>query len=419
LNRTIDTNYYFEKILENQAKEIKEKKYSRNKVDVIIPIYNSYEYVVRCVNSVLKNSNNCRIILADDASTDKKIGIFLDQLHSTKNKNIDLIILRNQKNLGYIKTINHAYDYVKNHFVSLNSDTEVTQGWLDRLFSPIFENENQIASVTPFSNSSTSTSFPHSAQNNPLFKGLDHTIIDKYFMQFGLPDCLEIAVGNGFCLGINKKVSDEIGFFDEIYGKGYYEEGDWGMRAFKKGYKNVLAPNLFVFHHSGTTFEKEETRFLVKKNRKIVKQRFPDYKKITRGFILEDKLGPLRDLYCIIIDIFTSNEKKLTLVLDPRISSEFENFSSQISKEFKNNSNMMFIKYNSQDENLSLNYHGFVTRALMLHNTNPDNILQKIVSFFPFDQILINQGNDKIHQFNKVRKDELKNFFKINLLEVE
>jgi len=149
LNRTINTNYYFEKILENQAKEIKENKYSRNKVDVVIPIYNSYEYVVKCVNSVLKNSNNCRIILADDASTDKNIGAFLDHLPSTKNKNIDLIVLRNQKNLGYIKTLNNACDYVKNHFVSLNSDTEVTQGWLDRLFFPIFQNENQIASGIP------------------------------------------------------------------------------------------------------------------------------------------------------------------------------------------------------------------------------------------------------------------------------
>ena len=97
-------------------------------------------------------------------------------------------------------------------------------------------------------------------------------------MQFGLAVPLEIAVGNGFCLAINKKISDEIGLFDEIFGKGYYEESDWCMRAFKKGYKNVLAPNLFVFHHRGITFEKEETSFLVKKNRKIVKQRFPDYK---------------------------------------------------------------------------------------------------------------------------------------------
>jgi len=406
----IDTSNYFKKILQNQNSKITEK--LRGKVDIIIPIYNAYEYVVRCVDSVLKNSNNCRIIIIDDASTDKKIDLFLDKLSMEKNKDIEIIILRNQKNLGLVKTLNRAYEEVKNHFVSLNSDTEVSHGWLDRLFSPIFENENIVASVTPFSNDGLITSFPNSMEKNPLFKGLDHTTIDKYFEKFGLQDFLEIPIGVGFCFAINKKISDKIGLFDEIFGKGYAEESDWCMRATKKGYKHVVAPNLFVLHHHGISFENKEKMMLLKKNKEILLKRFPDYDKIIQGFVFKDRLGPLKDIYCMLIDIFTSSGKKLVMVIDPEMGTKSVNLSNEIKKELKNYSNIMHIGYNHHEEILSLNYHGFITRTLHLHNTNPDDVLSKLISFFTFDQILVYQANRREPNLKEIQKDNLKNFFR-------
>ena len=412
LNKPTVTNNYFEKILENSNKKSNERKNLRGKVDIIIPIYNSYEYVVRCVESVLKNSTNCRIIIIDDASTEKNIQSFLDQLTPKKDQDIELQILRNQKNLGFVKTLNRACDYVNNHFVSLNSDTEVPPNWLDRLFSPIFENENQVASVTPFANSTTFTSFPNPNSDNPLFKGLDYTTIDKYFNQFGFPVSLEIPIGIGFCLAINKKVLDEIGFFDEIYGKGYAEEADWSMRAEKKGYTHVIASNLFIFHNHGTSFESKERKSLLEKNNKIFLERYPSYREKLRKFVLEDKLRPLRDIYCILIDVFSSSEKKLVLALDSSIETVTEKTSDTIGKVLKDHTNVMYLKYNFQEKTLFLNYHGFVTKELWLHNTNPDNFLQKIISFFSIDQIIINQGDTKKPKFIEAQKDEIMNFFK-------
>jgi len=70
LNKATVTNNYFEKILENSNKKSNERKNLRGKVDIIIPIYNSYEYVVRCVESVLKNNQVTIIIYKNNIESD-------------------------------------------------------------------------------------------------------------------------------------------------------------------------------------------------------------------------------------------------------------------------------------------------------------------------------------------------------------
>ena len=40
--------------------------------------------------------------------------------------------------------------------------------------------------------------------------------------------------------------------------KGYGEENDWSMRARQIGYKNIIVPNLFVYHKHGGSFSHVE-----------------------------------------------------------------------------------------------------------------------------------------------------------------
>lgn len=66
-------------------------------VDVIIPVFNGAKYIERCVESVLKNSEECfryhiaevRMIIVDDGSTDRT-SIVLESLHLSKNEAIIL-----------------------------------------------------------------------------------------------------------------------------------------------------------------------------------------------------------------------------------------------------------------------------------------------------------------------------------------
>ncbi len=286
-------------------------------VDIVIPIYNGYDYVKRCIGSVLANSKNCKLILIDDKSTDGRVVNFIRGLSDKYDKGIKVIKVFNKENIGYIKTINKAIrDYVENHFVLLNSDTEVPVGWLDRLFNPIISAEDKISSVTPFSNASEISSFPEFCCDQPIFKGLDVSSIDKFFRSFGKDILLETPTAIGFCMGINKKVFDEVGYFDaETFGNGYFEESDWSERAFKKGYKSYIASNLYVYHKHGASFMENKAR-LVEDNALKMKSKHPDYLIKFDRFIEDDPLKEIRDALSIVIDANTRRDKRLFVYLD-------------------------------------------------------------------------------------------------------
>jgi GT2 family glycosyltransferase len=63
---------------------------------------------------------------------------------------------------------------------------------------------------------------------------------------------VEIPTGVGFCMYARRACLDEIGLFDlEKFGSGYGEENDLCRRALSAGWRNILAPNIFVRHYGG------------------------------------------------------------------------------------------------------------------------------------------------------------------------
>ena len=94
-----------------------------NKVDIIVPVYNSQKYISKTINSVFRQTyKNWKLIIIDDASTDdtKKI---LDTIYK-KNKNKKKItILKNNINRGQAFSRNRGLKYSKSKFVTfLDSD---------------------------------------------------------------------------------------------------------------------------------------------------------------------------------------------------------------------------------------------------------------------------------------------------------
>lgn len=239
-------------------------------VDIIIPVYNAFELTQTCISSVLKNSNNCRVILCNDASTDPKVRGYLDSIQSIPERNVEVIVSHSEVNQGFLKTVNDAYLLTQGHFVILNSDTEVPSGWLDRLFAPIFSSPRTVASVTPFTNAAMGwlgCNFPDSNNDTEIFENMPVEKLDSFFREYSLGVPIEIFSGGGFCMAFNRLVVDKIGLFDhDTFGKGYCEEVDWSLRAFDEGYKNVLASDLFVYHKHGASFNQKEKQELQSSN---------------------------------------------------------------------------------------------------------------------------------------------------------
>jgi len=287
-----------------------------SEVDVIIPVYNGYDKFVSCIKSVLNNSNNCSIIIIDDSSTDPRITGYISTLRDVPENGITLIRVRNETNIGFVRTVNKAYKYTNNNFIILNSDTEVPSGWLDRIIKPINESD-VIATVTPFSNAATILSFPAPNVDNELYHNLNIDSLDGYFSRY-LPSApLDIPTGVGFCMAVSRMVVEKIGLFDEdTFDRGYGEENDFCMRAVEAGYRNVLIPNLFVYHKHGGSFGRHEKEELLRKNSIKLATKHPRYSAAVNDFIMLDPLAAFRTFLKLVISSREGKARPTVLLLD-------------------------------------------------------------------------------------------------------
>lgn len=274
-------------------------------VDVIIPIYNAYDYTKRCISSVYKNTDiSYNLYLVNDCSPDTRIHELLVELsNKTTPTNLkNLYIVENDVNLGFIKSVNKAISLSKNHIVLLNTDTEVPSNWLSRLISPMI-NDNKIASITPFSNCATICSFPNFCKDNLLPEHITLENLDDIFAQYGGNNLIDIPTGVGFCMAMNRDCLSNFDGLDTIYGKGYCEENDWCRRVAKQGYRNIMITNLFVYHKHGVSFGEQMDKSKIERieeNLQILNKRYPDYSSLVNDFISKDPIKDTREfLNCI------------------------------------------------------------------------------------------------------------------------
>jgi GT2 family glycosyltransferase/glycosyltransferase involved in cell wall biosynthesis len=237
-----------------------------------------------------------KILVIDDCSP---AGRFSDQLPDAFLATPRLRIVRNQKNMGFVATCNWAMEQTAPaDVVLLNSDTEVTPGWLDKLQRAAAADE-RVGTVTPLTNNGTICSVPEFLNNNSLPPGcqlsdfaalVESSSAREYPM---LPTCV------GFCVYIKREVLDRIGGFDaEAFGKGYGEENDFSCRLQAVGYRDVLDDATFVYHHGSKSFQAQADG-LIAEHLKILDRKHPDYGSRVQRFIAAN---PLRKVHQRIED---------------------------------------------------------------------------------------------------------------------
>ena len=160
------------------------------KCDVIIPIYNAYDCLRPCIDSVLKytDMNNNRLILINDKSTDGRVKSLLKEYENGKN----IILLENEKNLGFVGTVNRGMKYSKeNDVLLLNSDTEVTKNWLEKMQRCAYSHD-LVATVTPLSNNATLASVPVPFVRNELPEDLSLDEMGEIVKQIDIQKDIDI-----------------------------------------------------------------------------------------------------------------------------------------------------------------------------------------------------------------------------------
>lgn len=238
-------------------------------IQVIIPVYNGYNETKKCLDSLLNCKNNVlhQFIIINDKSPNEDIIDLLNKIDDYR-----FGILHNEDNLGFVKTVNRGMMISQDDVILLNSDTVVTDYWIDKLQKAAYS-DDKVGTVTALTNNGTIASIPNFNQDNELPKGYS---IQK-FAQL-VEDCSNksypvIPTAVGHAMFIKRKVLNEIGYFDEeSFGMGYGEEEDFSCRVIKKGYKNILADDTFIFHYGSTSFKESKAQMISENKRKLIKK---------------------------------------------------------------------------------------------------------------------------------------------------
>ena len=252
--------------------------------DIIIPIYNAYECLVECVSSVIKSTDLKQngLILINDKSSDSRIMEYLKKVQ-TGNKDCNITILDNDENLGFVKTVNKGMKYSKNDVLLLNSDTEVSKGWLNKIIKCAYSSED-VATVTPFSNNATLVSIPNLLTRNEI-DGIDIEMYNEVLEDLSEQKYIELPTCHGFCLFIKRKVLNKIGYFDDkTFGRGYGEETDFSYRCLDYGYRHLLCDNTIVYHKESQSFKSERNK-VIEEHMKIIYDRYPSYSLRTDNWL--------------------------------------------------------------------------------------------------------------------------------------
>lgn len=250
-----------------EAKEVASRdpvQLHRSTIDIIICIHNALDDVKRCLNALLTHTSSpYRLILVDDGSNLQTYNYLVE--FSRENK---CVLLRNEESKGYTIAANYGLHRVSSDYlVLLNSDTIVTEGWLDRLVD-CCNSDSQIGLVGPLSNAASWQSIPITEENgdwaiNPLPEDLTVDEMGKLVARYSDRIYPFMPFLNGFCLLIRRDVLRDIGYFDEDnFGSGYGEENDYALRARDAGWRLALADNAYVYHAHSRSYSAEVRRKL-------------------------------------------------------------------------------------------------------------------------------------------------------------
>ena len=217
-------------------------------VAIVILNFNGRNYLERFLPSVLASTYaHKKVIVADNASSD-------DSIHFIKAHFPTVEILVNTQNDGFAGGYNWALKHVEaDYYVLLNSDVEVTPGWIEPIID-LMEADATIAACQPKLLSYHQPQFFEyagasggwiDALGYPFSRGRIFDVLEKDEHQYD--DVQQIFWATGAALFIRSEVFHAMhGFNDHFFA--HMEEIDLCWRIQLAGYKIYVQPKSVVYH---------------------------------------------------------------------------------------------------------------------------------------------------------------------------
>ncbi len=259
-------------------------------IDVLIPIHNEWHVLRPCLDSIeaFTTLPNVQLTVLDDGSD----AFVVERLeHWLASGGLPKRVLRNEEALGFVQNSNRGFrESTADMVVLLNSDTVVTPGWLEGMLE-VMQGDGEIACVMPMSNQCSLHSL-----DIPMGWNIFQYAADLRRRMPAQP--FDAVTVGGFCLMIRREALDDVGPYDEIFGRGYGEESDWCMRARSRGWKVTGTPHTYVYHRGKVTFKDFKQKTFKEHNYQIFMDRWSDdYSAAMAQYHETDALEPLRGAY--------------------------------------------------------------------------------------------------------------------------
>jgi GT2 family glycosyltransferase len=232
---------------------------ARHSCTIVASMYNARPEILEVIErlflpSLIRNaSSDLQFVLLDDASplreqTERVVARFAPELRAAFG---DFQFVRNPRNLGFAGSYNRGMRRAEGeHVVLLNDDVYLPRGSLQRLLE-VLRSEPGAGLVGPVTN------WVCGYQNTHLFPRLRDLSPSELERIERFAERLRRCVGwcvipvprlIGFCLVISGDLIRDIGYLDESFAHGLYEDDDYCLRARKAGYRILLDASTFVEH---------------------------------------------------------------------------------------------------------------------------------------------------------------------------
>ncbi len=227
------------------------------KTAVVILNWNGTKFLREFIPILVKHTSlpEVELIVADNGSTDDSVSFLKEEHPSVK-------IIKLDENHGFAGGYNKALEQVDaDYFLLLNSDVEVTKGWIDPLVAKM-EGDPGLAACSPML-------LDYNKRGRYEYAGAAGGYIDKYGYTFcrgrifeWLEDVQEdyhqdtsVFWTTGACMIVRSDAFQKAGGFDEDF-FAHMEEVDLCWRLKNMGYQLMNVPASKVYHVGGATLHK-------------------------------------------------------------------------------------------------------------------------------------------------------------------
>jgi len=205
--------------------------------DLVLLSWNSLPELRACLESLLEQTDvPSRLFIVDNAST-QEVQTFLRQV-SPRGAIEEVRILQNADNLGFSRGMNRGLRESSAPYVCLlNNDIVVAPHWLSRLIE-VAEAHQDIGVLNPSSN----TFGEHIPKNESIGSFAER-------LEGRRGEFVELGSCIGFCFLVTRATIERVGILEEELGPFFYEDEDYCLRASAAGFRCVMVPAAYAFHH--------------------------------------------------------------------------------------------------------------------------------------------------------------------------